>query len=362
MTLKKLKSPIEERKLEGIEVTLSEDVESKNATTLLEDVTLIHNALPEINFSEIDTTTKFLNHKFSAPLIIDAMTGGTKEATKINGNLATAAEELGLGMGLGSQRAGLISNEMAETYAIARKKAPSAFLIANIGGAQLIEDMKLNNIKEIIKMIKADAIAIHLNPLQEMIQPEGEPNYKGVLEKISWISSNIEIPVIVKETGCGISREVASKLEITGISSLNVAGLGGTSWAAVEYFRAKKMKKNMKMELGTLFRDWGIPTAAAIIEVKNATNIPIIASGGIRSGVDIAKCISLGASLTGIAKPLLYPAAKSSKSVVNSINKMLNELKTTMFVTGSNNIKELADARYIITGKLLEWRSSLISK
>lgn len=357
-----MKSTIEDRKLEGIEITLKENVESKYATTLLEDVILIHNALPEINFSEIDITTKFLNHKFEAPLIIDAMTGGTKEATKINGNLATAAEELGIGMGLGSQRAGLTSKKMAETYAIARKKAPSAFLIANIGGAQLIEDMKLENIKEIIKMIKADAIAIHLNSLQEIIQPEGEPNYKGVLEKISLIASNIEIPVIVKEIGCGISREVASKLEIAGISSLNVAGLGGTNWATVEYFRAKKMNLDNKMELGTLFRDWGIPTAASILETKSVTNIPIIASGGIKTGLDMAKCISLGASLVGVAKPLLFPAVESSKAVVTSINKMLNELKTTMFVTGSKNIKNLGNARYIITGKLLEWQKSLNSQ
>ena len=356
---KKLNNNIEERKFDGIEVTLREDVESKNMTTLLEDVILIHNALPEINFKEIDITTKFLNHKFNAPFIIDAMTGGTKEATKINANLATAAEELGIGMGLGSQRAGLISKKMAETYAIARKKAPSAFLIANIGGAQLIKDINLENIKEIINMIKADAIAIHLNSLQEIIQPEGEPNYKGVLEKISWIVSNIETPVIIKEIGCGISREVASKLESAKVSSLNVAGLGGTSWAAVEHFIAKKMNLNEKMDLGTLFRDWGIPTAASILETKSTTNIPIIASGGIRTGLDIAKCISLGASLVGIAKPLLYPAVKSSKEVVICINKMLNELKTTMFVTGSKNINNLANTRYIITGKLLEWQTSL---
>ena len=359
MVREKLKSHIEERKSEGIEIPLKEDVQAKNSTTLLEDVTLIHNALPEINFDEIDTSTNFLNHKFSAPFLIDAMTGGTKEATKINGNLAAAAEELGIGMGVGSQRAGLQSIKMAETYAIARKKAPSAFLIANIGGVQLIDGLNLKKIKKIIEMINADAIAIHLNPLQEIIQPEGEPKYTGVLDKISWISSEINVPVIVKETGCGISREVAAKLEIAGVSAVNVAGLGGTSWAAVEHFRAKKKKIHNKAEFGKLFWDWGVPTAASLIEAKSTINIPIIASGGIRTGLDIAKCISLGASLVGTAQPLLSPAVKSSREVITIINKMFFEFKTSMFVTGSRTVRDLTDSRHVITGKLSEWQASL---
>jgi|TARA_B100000315_G_scaffold13057_1_gene12307 isopentenyl-diphosphate delta-isomerase len=359
MVREKLKSHIEERKSEGIKIPLKEDVQAKNSTTLLEDVTLIHNALPEINFDEIDTSTNFLNHKFSAPFLIDAMTGGTKEATKINGNLASAAEELGIAMGVGSQRAGLSSIKIAETYAIARKKAPSAFLIANIGGAQLIDGLSLKKIKKLIEMINANAIAIHLNPLQEIIQPEGEPKYKGVLDKISWVSSEINVPIIVKEIGCGISREVATKLEIAGVSAVNIAGLGGTSWAAVEYFRAKKKNKYDKAELGKLFWDWGVPTAASIIEAKSTTNIPIIASGGIRTGIDIAKCISLGASLVGIAQPLLPPAVKSSREVVTKIDKILQELKTSMFVTGSRTTRDLSDSRHVITGKLSEWQMAL---
>ncbi|MDP6641281.1 MAG: type 2 isopentenyl-diphosphate Delta-isomerase [Nitrososphaerales archaeon] len=356
MVIKKLKNHLEERKREGIEVTLKENVQAKNSTTLLEDIILIHNALPEMNFDELDISTNFLNHKFSAPFIIDAMTGGTKEAAKINANLASAAEELGIGMGLGSQRAGLNSINTAETYAIARKKAPSAFLIANIGGAQLIDGLSLKKIKKIIEMINADAIAIHLNPLQEMIQPEGEPKYKGVLDKISWISSEINVPVIVKETGCGISKEVAIKLEIAGVSAVNVAGLGGTSWAAVEHFRAEKRKMHNKAELGKLFWNWGIPTAVSLIEAKSSINIPIIASGGIRTGLDIAKCISLGASLVGTAQPLLSPAVKSSKEVITAIDKMIYEFKTSMFVTGSRTVSDLTNSRHIITGKLLEWQ------
>lgn len=353
------KSEIEDRKLEGIHISLKEDVQAKNATTLLEDVILIHNALPELNFDDIDTSTTFLNHKFSAPLLIDAMTGGTKEAAKINSNLAAAAEELGIGMGVGSQRAGLNSKEMAETYAVARKKAPSAFLIANIGGAQLVEGLDVKKIKKLIDMIKANAIAIHLNPLQELIQPEGEPRFKGVLESISKISSDLGIPVIVKEVGSGISREVAVRLEVIGVSAINVAGLGGTSWAAVEYFRAKKRKMNRKADLGELFWDWGIPTAASIIEVKRATDLPIIASGGVRTGLDVAKCIVLGTGLAGMAHPLLSAALKSEKEVANLLKKVVQELRSTMFITGVGTIKDLSRARYVITGRLSEWKASL---
>jgi isopentenyl-diphosphate delta-isomerase len=341
------KSEIEDRKLEGIHISLKEDVQAKNATTLLEDVILIHNALPELNFDDIDTSTTFLNHTFSAPLLIDSMTGGTKGAAKINSNLAAAAEELGIGMGVGSQRAGLNSKEMAETYAVARKKAPSAFLIANIGGAQLVEGLDVKKIKKLIEMIKANAIAIHLNPLQELIQPEGEPRFKGVLESISKISSDLDIPVVVKEVGSGISREVAVRLEVTGVSAINVAGLGGTSWAAVEYFRAKKRKMNRKAELGELFWDWGIPTAVSIIEVKRATDLPIIASGGVRTG------------LAGMAHPLLSVALKSVKEVANLLKKVVQELRSTMFITGVGTIKDLSKARYVITGRLSEWKASL---
>ncbi len=353
------KSEIEDRKVEGIHISLKEDVQAKNATTLLEDVILIHNALPELNFDDIDTSTTFLNHKFSAPLLIDAMTGGTKEAAKINSNLAAAAEELGIGMGVGSQRAGLNSKEMAETYAVARKKAPSAFLIANIGGAQLVEGLDVKKIKKLIDMIKANAIAIHLNPLQELIQPEGEPRFKGVLESISKISSDLGIPVVVKEVGSGISREVAVRLEVTGVSAINVAGLGGTSWAAIEYFRAKKRQMNRKAELGELFWDWGIPTAASIIEVKRTTDLPIIASGGVRTGLDVAKCIVLGTGLAGMAHPLLSVALKSEKEVANLLKKVVQELRSTMFITGVGTIKDLSKARYVITGRLSEWKASL---
>ncbi len=348
-------SEIEDRKLEGIQITLKENVQARDVTTLLEDVLLINNSLPELDLEDINTETTFLKHRFSAPLLIEAMTGGTKEAGKINGNLASAAEKLGLGMGVGSQRAALDSEAAAETYSVARKNAPNAFLIANIGGAQ-IRDLKVEEIGRLIEMIKANALAIHLNPLQELVQPEGEPRFRGVWDRISKISREAGVPVVVKEVGCGISREVATKLEIAHVSAIDVAGVGGTSWAAVEHFRALKRSLSSKAQLGELFWDWGIPTAASIIEVKRAVKLPIIASGGVRTGLDIAKCVALGASIVGVAQPVLAAAMKSDKDVSEILQKAINELKATMLVTGSRDIHALGNTRYLVTGQLSDWR------
>lgn len=348
-------SQIEDRKLDGIQITLKENVQARGATTLLEDVTLINNSLPELNLEDINTETTFLSHKFSAPLLIEAMTGGTKEAGKINGNLATAAEALGLGMGVGSQRAALDSEAAAETYSIARKNAPNAFLVANIGGAQL-SDLKVEDIRRLIDMIKADALAIHLNPLQELVQPEGEPRFRGVWDRISQISREVGTPVIVKEVGCGISREVATKLEIAGVSAIDVAGVGGTSWAAVEHFRALKRNLSEKAMLGELFWNWGIPTAASIIEVKKAVRLPIVASGGVRTGLDMAKCIALGARITGMAQPILAAAIKSDKDVAEFLQRAVDQLKATMLITGARDVRALGNVRYLVTGRLSDWK------
>jgi isopentenyl-diphosphate delta-isomerase len=349
---------IEERKNDGIQIPINEDVQARKRTTLLEDVFLIHNALPELNFEDLDTSTLFLNHRFNSPILIDAMTGGTREAEKINENLAIVTEELGIGMGLGSQRAGLKSKRIARTYAIARKKAPNGYLIANIGASQLVEGLEFSNINEIIDMVKADAIAIHLNPLQELVQPEGQPHFKGVLDVISKISSEFSLPVIVKEVGCGISREVAAKLDLAGVSAINVAGVGGTSWAAIEHFRARKRNMKNKSDLGLLFWDWGIPTAASIIEVSKTTNLPIISSGGIRNGIEIAKCLVLGSSIIGLAYPLLSLAIKSDKDIRTFLEKIIFELKSTIFITPSKNIQHLSKAPHLISGALLDWKNS----
>jgi isopentenyl-diphosphate Delta-isomerase len=345
---------IKQRKREGIEIPLNKDVQAKTTSTYLEYVKLIHNALPELEYDEIDISTTFLKRKFSAPLIIDSMTGGAPEAARINGRLGELAEKYGFAMGLGSQRAGLESEQLAETYSIARKNAPSAFLIANIGGAQLAKGLTIENIKKIIDMIQADALVIHLNPLQELIQPEGEPKYKGVLSKISEISGDLDVPVIVKEVGAGISKEVAVKLEVAGVSAINVAGAGGTSWAGVEKIRAEASNNDLKTHLGEIFWDWGIPTAASLVEVKKTVKVPIIASGGLRNGMEMAKCIVLGASMCAMAYPFLLKAAESKEQLFNFADTVIAELKSTMFLIGAMNLSVLKSSRYILTGPLAD--------
>ena len=343
---------IKQRKKEGIVIPLTRNVQAKESSTYLEYVRLIHNALPEIDFDSVETNQKFLSHHFKAPIIIDSMTGGTPEATKINSRLSLAAEKFGLGMGLGSQRAGLLSSELAETYSIARSNAPNAFLVANIGGAQLSKGLKIKDIKNMIEMIEADALVVHLNPLQELIQPEGEPKYKGVLSKIKEICTNFDIPIIVKEVGAGISMEVAKRLQSAGVSAINVAGSGGTSWAGVEKLRAETAHDSNKINLGELFWDWGIPTAVSLIEVRKSVRIPVIASGGIRNGLEIAKCIALGANMCGMAFPFLRHASKSLESLYEFTNMILIELRGAMFLVGSKNINQLGKSRFIVTGEL----------
>lgn len=346
---------IKQRKLDGLVIPLSKEVQAKTTSTYLEHVTLIHNALPELDFDEIDTSTTFLGHRFSAPLIIDSMTGGTPEAAMINERLAETSEALGLGMGLGSQRAGLKSKELAETYSIAREHAPNAFLIANIGGAQLAKGLNIDEAKQIIEMIRANALVVHLNPLQELVQPEGEPRFRGVLSKITELVKSLSVPVIVKEVGAGISREVATRFEVAGVKAINVAGSGGTSWAGVEKHRAESAGSEVKAHLGEMFWDWGIPTAASLIEVRRAVRLPLIASGGLRNGLEVAKCLTIGADMCAMALPFLKQASVSKEAVIKFADLLLNELKSTMYLVGAKDIKALKSTRHVLTGPLAEW-------
>ncbi len=345
---------IKQRKKDGIDIPLHKDVQARTTSTYLEYVKLVHNALPEVDYDDIDLSTFFLGHRFSAPLIIDSMTGGTDEATIINGRLGELAQKYGLGMGLGSQRAGLKNEELAATYSVARKNAPDAFLIANIGGAQLAKGLTIDEAKRIVKMIGANALVVHLNPLQELVQPEGEPRYRGVLDRISELVKSMDVPVIVKEVGAGISREVAIKLEMAGVSAINVAGAGGTSWAGVEKVRADLVKDKTKARLGDVFWDWGIPTASSLMQVRRAVKLPLIASGGLRNGLEVAKCITLGADMAAMAYPFLKAAAKSGEALLEFADSVIEEIKSTMFLVGAPNVRSLASSRYILTGPLAE--------
>lgn len=349
-----MRSATEKRKLSHIKVTLQKKVES-HKTGGFEDVDLVHRALPELDRVQVDLSTELFGHKLNAPVMVESMTGGTPTAAKLNGILAETAEELGLAMGVGSQRAALENPELAYTYKIVREKAPSIFLFANIGCPQLREEDGLDRARRAVEMIEADALYIHLNALQECIQFEGETNFSGVLGRISKVSKELGVPVLAKETGAGVSREVAMALQAAGVSGISVSGVGGTSWAAVEYYRALERSDALHERMGELFWDWGIPTCVSIVEAAKSTNRTIIASGGMRNGLQAAKAIALGASAVGFARPMLEAAAKGKKALAARINNIMEELRTTMFLTGSNSVHGLQRAPVVITGKTASW-------
>jgi isopentenyl-diphosphate delta-isomerase len=326
----------EQRKLDHIRICLEKEVEYKK-TTGLEKIDLSHKALPEIDFEEIDLSTTFFGKKFKAPLIISAMTGGTPEARKINRNLAKAAQVVGIGMGLGSQRAMLENKKLAHTYHV-RDVAPDIFLLGNIGATHLSRH-SVDEIKSLVKSVKADGLAIHLNAAQELVQIEGHVNWRGVYNDIEKLTRSCKFPVFVKEVGCGISGHVARNLVNAGVKAIDVSGAGGTSWIKVDYYRSNKPMKD--------FFEWGIPTAHALKDVVRSVDVPIIASGGIRSGLDVAKTLILGASLAGMALPLLKPATESWQAVKEKLDQIIFELKTAMFLSGAKNIRELKKVKII---------------
>ena len=340
----------EKRKAEHIKICLEQKAQARKATTGFEDIQLVHRALPEVDRQKISLSASFLGKKLSAPLIVGAMTGGTEEATKINASIAGAVEKLGLGMGVGSQRAAIEDQKLEKTYSIARKKAPTAFLIANIGGVQLVHGYTLKEVKKAVEMIDADAVAVHLNAVQEALQPEGQTNFKGVLAKISEIAGELDMPVIVKETGCGISAEDAKALEAAGVKAIDIGGVGGTSFAAVEYYRSTSPNN-----MGEAFWDWGIPTAVSLIETTQTVKIPVIASGGVRSGLDIAKSLALNASLASISQPVLEAAVKGAKKTEELLSCLIDELRNVMFLVGAENLESLAKVPVVVAGKTAEW-------
>ena len=336
----------EERKREHINIALKENVSAHH--NYWDDVILIHNALPEINEDEIDLSIELFGKKLGAPLVISAMTGGYSEGKKINENLAAAAEKFRIAMGVGSQRAALENYELKDTYSIINNY-DIPLKIANIGASQIVLwDKKkiLENAGKIVDMIDADILAVCLNFLQEVIQPEGEAHAKGCLKTIDMLSKELGKPILVKESGAGISYNVAERLKKTNITGIDVGGAGGTSFSAVEYYRAKIKGDKHNMREGQTFWDWGIPTPTSILEVGEATNweLPIIATGGIRNGLDVTKALALGANAAGIAHSLLKPATQNKQSTIFELEVIIKELRTAMFLIGAENVDKLSDA------------------
>ena len=338
------------RKLDHLRICAEEPVERGDAG--FGDIRFVHNALPECDMGRIDLSARFLDHVFSSPLFISAMTGGHPGTKDVNARLARAAERFGLGMGVGSQRAALENPDLADTFAVVRDEAPHAFLVANLGVVQL-RDHGTEWAERAVGMIGADALAIHLNFLQEAIQPEGDHNAVGCFGAIEELCRDFKTPVIVKETGCGISAATARKCWGAGVRAIDIGGWGGTSWAAVESVRADKSphaKDRVLKALGQDLSGWGIPTVVSLAEVL-ATGGPVIASGGVRTGLDVAKGLAFGADLCGMALPLLKPAMESDEALASTIDAIHRELTVAMFLTGSAGIAGLRRAPVSITGR-----------
>ncbi|MCD6414983.1 MAG: type 2 isopentenyl-diphosphate Delta-isomerase [Candidatus Diapherotrites archaeon] len=330
-------SLVKKRKLEHLDICAKQDVEE--GSTWLEHVRFVHNSLTSVNLNEVDTKTKLLGKELRAPLVISAMTGGVDEAGKINKELASVAEELGIGFGVGSQRAMIETPELWKTYYV-RDEAPSTLILGNIGA---VNNYTTNQVEDTMKKIKADAMCIHLNPAQELAQPEGDVDFSGCLKNIKEAAK--ALPVVAKETGNGLSKENALLLKSAGVKAIDVGGYGGTSWVKVEKLRNGASHTPI---------DWGIPTAASIIECQ--VGLPIIATGGIRSGLDVAKAIALGADAAGVALPVLRWYYEGGKvRVKENLEEWIKELKDVMVLTNSSNIAELKRTDIVVSGPLLEW-------
>lgn len=330
-------TPIVSRKSDHIRINLEENVRS-GLTTGLERFRLIHQALPELDLNQVDLSTTLFGKRLQAPLLISSMTGGTSEASRLNKNLARAAQQTGIAMGVGSQRAAIEDPSLATTFQV-RDVAPDILLFANLGAVQLNYGYGVEQYRQAVEMINADGLVLHLNALQEAVQPEGNTRFSGLLKKIEYLCRKLPVPVIAKEVGWGFSEKAARELASAGITAIDIAGAGGTSWSQVEMHRATDSRQ---AHLAAAFVDWGIPTAQSIQWVREAApGMSIIASGGLRNGNDIAKCLALGAHIGGMAGSFLKAADISTEAVVEVIQDISRELSICMFAAGARDISTL---------------------
>jgi len=337
----------QQRKSDHLRINLQEDVNSKYVSTGFERYHFVHCALPDLNLEDVDTSTTLLGKRLTAPLLISPMTGGTPEARVINERLAEAAQTAGIGMGVGSQRAAIEDPSLADTYRV-RHVAPDILLFANLGAVQLNYGYGLDECRRAVEMIEADALILHLNPLQEALQPEGNTRFAGLLSRIEAICRALEVPVVVKEVGWGLSEPVARRLAGAGVAALDVAGAGGSSWSEVEMHRATNEHER---RVAAAFANWGIPTAESLIAARRgAPELPVIASGGIRDGIQIAKALALGAAACGVAGPFLHAAVQSTAAVAEVISTLTAQLRAAMFAAGIADIPTLRRASLQVAG------------
>ncbi|MBD2387688.1 type 2 isopentenyl-diphosphate Delta-isomerase [Cylindrospermum sp. FACHB-282] len=331
-------APTQNRKADHIRICLEEDVQCQQVTNGLERYRFTHCCLPECDRHDIDISTDFLGKNLLAPLLISSMTGGTAQAGIINQRLAQVAQHYKLAMGVGSQRVAVEKPQVADTFAV-RKYAPDVLLFANLGAVQLNYQYGVDECLRVIDILQADALILHLNPLQECIQTKGDTNFRGLFDKIAKLCNQLPVPVIAKEVGNGISAAMAEKLIAVGVAAIDVAGAGGTSWAKVESERAENA---LQRRLGKTFADWGLPTADCITGIRAiAPDTPLIASGGLRHGLDAAKAIALGADIAGLAMPFLQAAADSEAAVYELAEVLIAEISTVLFCTGNISLYQL---------------------
>ena len=325
------------RKIDHIRINLEEDVAAKGITTGLERYRFEHQALPNLDCDDVDTAVRFLGHEVRIPLLISSMTGGVAEGGRINRNLARAAQACGVALGLGSGRIALEDAAAREHFRV-RQEAPDVLLLANLGAVQLNYGYNARHCLDLVQMLEADALILHLNPLQEAVQPEGNTRFAGLLDRIAEVCPRLPIPVVVKEVGWGLSADVVHLLAQAGVAAVDVAGAGGTSWSEVERLRSG----DQMAAVAAAFAGWGIPTPDALVTARRAApTLPIVASGGIRNGVEVAKCLALGADLAGLASPLLKAAARSAEEAEHALEVIGRQLRIAMFCVGARDIDAL---------------------
>lgn len=343
-------SRTQQRKNDHIRINLEEDVYGREVTTGFERFRFVHNALPEIGLHDVTLATSFFGRQLAAPLLISSMTGGTSHARDILRNLATAAEEAGVAIGVGSQRAAIENPSLAEYYDV-RDVAPTTLVFANLGAVQLNYGIGVEGCRRAVDMLQADALILHLNSIQEAVQADGNHDFSGLLRKIGDVCDSLDVPVIVKEVGFGISGDVARRLVEQGVMAIDTSGAGGTSWSAVEAYRAATP---LHRALGEAFVGWGIPTSTSLEMVRDAVpSTPVIVSGGMRNGVDAAKAIALGADLIGFAGPLLRAATESATRVMEEIIVIREQLRLAMFGVGARSLDDLRAAAILEPGNTL---------